>query len=296
MAKKKVNPAQPSFEALEPVSLVREGYYSGDQPNPKLREFVEQNASPYDAAHDDYNVAAFTSPIKTSKSAALYNMHTYWSKKPFDAIQRYIRHYTKEGDLVLDPFCGSGSTALAAILEGRKPIAIDRSPAATFITRGYCTPIPVSRLQQAFTDLASRVKRDMDWLYATKCDRCGGNARTTSVIYSTVFQCLRCLAKVPFFDCVPASAQKLNGDDKEIRVCPHCHAKKRTEEIKQGMESFGRVPVEVNYVCLSGCKPARGSRCHNDTDSTKRKFFEKHDLGKLKEIEESRLPYPCPDA
>jgi len=38
---------------------------------------------------------------------AVYNVHIYWSKKPHDAIQRYIRHYTRPDDLVLDPFCGS---------------------------------------------------------------------------------------------------------------------------------------------------------------------------------------------
>ena len=72
---------------------------------------------------------------------------------PNDAIRQYIRHYTKSGDLVLDPFCGSGGTALAALMEGRKAIAIDRSPAATFITKNYCTPVDVPELQKAFEEL-----------------------------------------------------------------------------------------------------------------------------------------------
>src|SRR5260221_1929848 len=42
-------------------------------------------------------------------------------------------------DFLLDPMCGSGGTALAALMEGRTAIAIDRSPAATFITKNYCT-------------------------------------------------------------------------------------------------------------------------------------------------------------
>ncbi len=83
---------------------------------------------------------AFDKPITTTKATAIYNMHTYWSKKPHTAIAEYIRHYTKPGDLVLDPMCGSGGTALAALMEGRKAVAIDVSPAATFITKNYCTP------------------------------------------------------------------------------------------------------------------------------------------------------------
>lgn len=52
-------------------------------------------------------------------------MHTYWSKKPHDAIRQYIRHYIKPSDLVLDPFCGFGGTALAALsLKDAKPLPL----------------------------------------------------------------------------------------------------------------------------------------------------------------------------
>ena len=167
------NRAQTSFLKRE-VPSMPEGYYSGDQPNPNLRAFVEQHLKehPYDPSSDDYDVPAFDKPINTTKATAIYNMHTYWSKKPHDAIRQYIRHYTEPGDLVLDPFCGSGGTALAALMEGRKAIAIDRSPAATFITKNYCTPVDVDALQAAFDELKRKVKPEIDWLYATRCDRC----------------------------------------------------------------------------------------------------------------------------
>ena len=130
--------------------LMPDGYYSGDQPNPNLRAFVEAHMAerPYNPEHDDYDVPAFNTPIETTKATAIYNMHTYWSKKPHDAIRRYIEHYTQPGDLVLDPFCGSGSTALAALMAGREAIAIDPSPAATFITKNYCTPVDVLHCAQ----------------------------------------------------------------------------------------------------------------------------------------------------
>ncbi len=87
-------------------------------------------------------------------------------------------------------------------MEGRKAIAIDRSPAATFITKNYCTPVDVHELQRAFEELKRKVKPEIDWLYETKCDRCGGKATTAYTVYSQVFQCPRCLEKVPLFDCV----------------------------------------------------------------------------------------------
>ena len=45
------------------------------------------------------------------------------TQKPVDLLQEIIRH--NAGDIVLDPFAGSGSTLIAALLEGRKAIGIE---------------------------------------------------------------------------------------------------------------------------------------------------------------------------
>lgn len=273
-----------------------EGYYSGDKPNPHLKEFVEAHIRerPYDPRKDDYDVPPFDKPITTTKATAIYNMHTYWSKKPHDAIREYIKHYTKPGDLVLDPFCGSGGTALAALMEGRKAIAIDRSPAATFITKNYCTPVDVKELKQAFEELKRKVKPEIDWLYDTRCDRCGGKAMTAYTVYSQVFRCPRCLEKVPLFDCVEVDGETKAGKPKKIRVCPNCRERGIEEEIKTTGERFGSMPVLVSYICENDCKPARDKRQHNDPDPKKREYFDKYDLEKIGEIEEKEIPYWYP--
>jgi len=273
-----------------------EGYYSGDKPNPNLRKFVEEHIkeNPYNPDTDDYNVPAFDKPIQATKATAIYNMHTYWSKKPHDAIREYIRHYTKPGDLVLDSFCGSGGTALAALMEGRKAIAIDRSPAATFITKNYCTPVDVEKLHAAFEELKKKVKPEIDWLYETQCDRCGGKATTSYTVYSQVFRCPRCLEKVALFDCIEAESVTAAGKPKKISVCPHCKKKNIDEEISTRSEKYGAIPVLVSYICEKGCKPKRRERRHNDPDPEKRRYFEEYDLAKLKEIEQKDISYWYP--
>ena len=62
--------ARTLFSKLEMVPP--EGYYSGDKPNPNLRAFVEAHLRErlYDPEADDYQVAAFTEPINTSKAYA----------------------------------------------------------------------------------------------------------------------------------------------------------------------------------------------------------------------------------
>ena len=280
------------------IPKMPEGYYSGDKPNPNLRAFVEAHLleRPYDPETDKYDVPAFDHPIETTKATAIYNMHTYWSKKPHDAIRQYIRHYTKPGDLVLDPFCGSGGTALAALMEGRKAIAIDRSPAATFITKNYCAPVDVEELKAAFEELKKKVKPEIDWLYETKCDRCGGKATTAYTVYSQVFQCPRCMEKVALFDCQEVEGRTQKGKLKKIRVCPHCLGRGVQEQIKSTGEHFGAVPVLVSFICENGCKPARDERRHEDPDPRKREFFERYDMGKINEIESKEIPYWYPDA
>jgi len=293
MAREEESAHQPPLFKRE-VPEMPEGYYSAG-PNPNLRRFVEQHATPYDPETDDYDVPPFDQPITTTKATAIYNMHTYWSKKPPDAIRQYVRHYTEPGDLVLDPFCGSGTTALAALMEGRATIAIDLSPAATFITKNYCTPVDVDELQRAFEELRARVKPEMDWLYETRCDRCDGRATTGYTVYSYVFQCPRCLEKFPLFDCVEAMGQTATGKPKKIRACPYCYERGHVEEIStRKHKRFDPVPVLVSYLCQEGCTPRRAQRRHNDPDPKKRAFFEKYDLGKLREIEAREIPHWYP--
>ncbi len=57
----------------------------------------------------------------------------YPTQKPLALLERIIKASSNEGDLVLDPFCGCGTTAEAAYKLGRQFLGIDISPFA--ITR-----------------------------------------------------------------------------------------------------------------------------------------------------------------
>lgn len=60
----------------------------------------------------------------------------YPTQKPLKLLERLVKAYTDEGDLVLDPMCGSGTTLEAAVRLGRKAVGVDRNPAAVEIAKG----------------------------------------------------------------------------------------------------------------------------------------------------------------
>lgn len=57
------------------------------------------------------------------------------TQKPVDLLRRLIRAFTRLGDIVLDPFCGSASTLVAAELEGRRAVGIEKDPAVYRVAR-----------------------------------------------------------------------------------------------------------------------------------------------------------------
>lgn len=63
-------------------------------------------------------------------------------QKNVDTMRAIVRDYSRPGDLVVDPFCGSGTTALAAAMEGRRCITSEEKPehyeiARKRLDRGY---------------------------------------------------------------------------------------------------------------------------------------------------------------
>ncbi len=87
----------------------------------------------------DYKyITPIDSPVRAERQSAKrhYGVHPYFTRRPYNVVKKYILHYSREGDKVMDPFGGSGVTAIEAYLENRVGIQNDINPLANFIAQG----------------------------------------------------------------------------------------------------------------------------------------------------------------
>lgn len=98
-------------------------------------------------------------------------IHKYWSRKPFHLVESCILKYSNKGDEVLDPFCGSGSTGIGAVLNDRKYIGYDLNPTACIISKlTLDMSFSDKKFDEELEELIRDIKKDIMDLYS-----CGNN-------------------------------------------------------------------------------------------------------------------------
>lgn len=186
--------------------------------------------------------------ISAGKNTYVYDAHTYHTKVPPEGIEPLIEHYTRSGDVVLDPFCGSGMTGVAAAQTGRKALLSDLSPAAIFIAYNLNTPVDPDIYLDAVASLIED-SADLDaCLYGTHCRECNALTEMLYMVWSYGLLCNQCNAEFVLWDV--ARDEKPRVRDSKIKTefdCPACGIllKKRT------LRRTRRYPVLVGYRCCS---------------------------------------------
>ena len=71
----------------------------------------------------------------TGTDNRLHQLAPYIGRMKTSIARNLIKHATREGDLILDPFCGCGAIALEAAIMGRRVVAGDWNPYAVLLTR-----------------------------------------------------------------------------------------------------------------------------------------------------------------
>ena len=141
--------------------------------------FFEQLKTEEDVASEANNHRAERPETYTG----MYGMHKYWSKKPHNLVARYIEKYSKCGEIVLDPFCGSGVAVIESVRLNRRAIGIDVNPIAVLCTQMGLEHVDMKALKRSYDLLRREVERETNKLYHTECPKCGNlNAIATHTI------------------------------------------------------------------------------------------------------------------
>lgn len=278
----------PKFRAIEgfPIGtdeaileLSDPPYYTAC-PNPWLTDFVELN-------HNDseyYQKKSFATDIKEGRNDPIYNSHSYHTKVPYKAIMKYILHYTQPGDIVLDSFCGSGMTGVAAnlcddeevikslgyhldekgyittehgqALKGKRRVVLnDLAPAGTYISSNFNTELDIRKFEEEINLIIEEVKSELGWVYKTEhTDGYSGEINFT--LWSDIFICKQCSSEINYWS---EAVDEEAGELKKKIICPNCNASCEKKELDRAWVTkfdpvlnatrkfVKQVPILINY-------------------------------------------------
>lgn len=159
----------------------------------------------------------------------MYTAMKYWGKKPHNVWAEYIKTYTLENGVILDPFSGSAIAAFEAVRLNRKAIAFDLNPLTAFIIEVYSTPYNDKKFKSYVNEIYSMVQNDRIYkkFYNSKCPVCGQN------VYIQHFK------------------WNFNKIYEYGLICPHCG--KRT--IIEKVDSVNELVSEINDIEIDSWYP-----------------------------------------
>lgn len=182
---------------------------------------------------------ALPDAIEVRRTDPVYMAHAYLTKVPVAAIVPFIEAFTRPGDLVLDPFAGSGMTGVAAAASGRRARLFDVSVLGRHIGRNYVNLVDAEVLRKAATEVVTASRARLDDVYGTVCRTCGRPAETVKVIWSMVATCGRCAHHVNFYQALSEA-----GWAKDRMICPACG-----ESFTSRSEKVDEKPVAESIAC-----------------------------------------------
>jgi len=282
-------------------------------PNPFLADFINHYGKSYDP-NKPYSREPFAVDVSEGKTDPVYKAHSYHTKVPHLAIIPSILHYTEPGDFVLDGFCGSGMTGVAAQCCGSAPkdyrikidadfekqgiekprwgdrrvILNDLSPIASFIASNYNIPFDVREFARAGNRILRDVEKEIGWMYETLHTDGRTKGRIEYTVWSEVFTCPDCAGEVVFLD------EALDQETKSVKdafACPHCGSQLTKNNVERVFETKpdpadGKPWKRVKYV-PSRISYVVGRQRHEKQPDV-------HDLQVLSRISELPLPPEIP--
>lgn len=117
----------------------------------------ERLAAPFD--HLSQRVPEEIKKITKQAAKRHFGVHGYFTKQAFQILQKYIETFSAPGDMVLDPFGGTGVTLIEALIKRRSAIHVDLNPLSVFWVNTLIRPVSLSKLEESFDRVVSRFSK-----------------------------------------------------------------------------------------------------------------------------------------
>lgn len=163
------------------------------------------------------NIGRVREELLVGRGDPVYMAHGYLTKVPVPAIVPFIEAYTGPGDVVVDPFAGSGMTGVAAAALGRRARLFDVSVLGQHIGRNYVNLVDRDRLVKAADQVVRATRERLADVYGVECQACGRTAQLVKTIWSYLVSCSGCSQPVSYY-----RAMERAGWSKREMKCPHC--------------------------------------------------------------------------
>ncbi len=96
---------------------------------------------------------------KNQATARNYGVHPYFTRQSWDIVTSHIRAFSQEGDVVLDPFGGTGVTLNESLLNKRHGIFIDLNPIAVFWRKAILNDTPINLIKETSESIIQLYQR-----------------------------------------------------------------------------------------------------------------------------------------
>ena len=100
---------------------------------------------------------AFADKTRKDTAYITHGYHRYPAKFIPQIVARLVKKYTQEGDLVVDPFGGCGTTLVEAKVMGRPSIGADINPVAVLMARAKKTALKPNTVEKQFAQLQEKM-------------------------------------------------------------------------------------------------------------------------------------------
>ena len=159
-------------------------------------------------------------------------LHKWWARRCGTTFRYILKRFVPdparrdfyapgglEGDVVLDPMMGGGTTVHEAIRLGANVVGSDIDPIPVLQARATLTPIHETRFRTTFREFFNALREELAPYYATQCPVCGrADAEIRFTLYALRRRCA--CGEVLLVDSFTLRREAR----RTIRLCPHCRA------------------------------------------------------------------------